>query len=102
MGQIWSGCTVDVYGSMEDYEMVNKEHFIGIMNHKYEIGIEIFLSILFFNSTFRLINFMLLRLAYGMDRKNFSFIMNIIRQILLILSFFKGLSTDRDFKSKFL
>jgi len=40
MGQIWSGCTVDVYGSEEDYKMVNKEHFIGIMNHKYEIGIK--------------------------------------------------------------
>jgi lysophosphatidic acid acyltransferase/lysophosphatidylinositol acyltransferase len=36
-GQIWSGSTVDVYGSLADYEMVTKEHFIGIMNHKYDV-----------------------------------------------------------------
>ena len=38
MGQHWSGSTVDVYGRTEDYEKVNHEHFIGIMNHKYDIG----------------------------------------------------------------
>jgi hypothetical protein len=49
MGQIWSGCQVDVYGSMEDYKMVNKEHFIGIMNHKYEIGVELFFKTFFYS-----------------------------------------------------
>ena len=38
LGQYWSGTTVNVYCDPENLKKVVKEHFICIMNHKYDIG----------------------------------------------------------------
>lgn len=37
LGQYWSGTDVHIYLDKESYEKINQEHFICIMNHKYDI-----------------------------------------------------------------
>ena len=37
MAQYWSGMNVDLYMSKEDFHMFNNEHFVCVMNHKYDI-----------------------------------------------------------------
>jgi lysophosphatidic acid acyltransferase/lysophosphatidylinositol acyltransferase len=37
LGQYWAGINVDLYISKEDFKKFNSEHFVCIMNHKYDI-----------------------------------------------------------------
>ena len=37
LAQYWSGCDCELFISDKDFEFVNKEHCIVIMNHKYDI-----------------------------------------------------------------
>lgn len=37
LGQYWSGTNVHIYIDKESFEKMTKEHFICIMNHKYDI-----------------------------------------------------------------
>lgn len=37
LAQYWSGSNVVVYMDEEDFKKIHKEHFICIMNHKYDV-----------------------------------------------------------------